>query len=287
MVIEALNILENEDLGALGHYAGSAESLHLLAETLRRVYADRTAFLADPKFEDVPLSGLISKEYARIRFLDINREAAVPREYRKTSAGDPFALPGNRSPVDTPPVLPKVPVEHHQNDGGPEVSSDHAEGREAEYTVDGGGHTTHLGVMDKEGNVVSLTQTLGTFFGSGITVAGVLMNNAMSNFSTTTARNSIVPKKQPRSSISPTILLKDGAPYLSIGSPGATRIVATVVQLVVNVVDYGMSAAEANRAPRFLCQKADEFLHMESRVDEQVRAELRAEGTHAQGVRGF
>jgi gamma-glutamyltranspeptidase/glutathione hydrolase len=243
-VLEALNILENVDLRPLGHFANSGESLHLLAETLRRVYADRTAFLADPRFEPVPLDGLLSKEYAWTRLRDINRDIAVPREYRKTPAGDPV------------PFQQAVPAEK----------------------IEQGGHTTHLGVIDGEGNVVSLTQTLGTFFGSGVTVSGVLMNNAMSNFSTTTTRNSIQPGKQPRSSISPTIVLKDGAPYLSVGSPGATRIIATVVQLIINVVDYEMPAAEANRAPRILCQKADDFLHLESRISGPVRADLERRG---------
>jgi gamma-glutamyltranspeptidase/glutathione hydrolase len=144
----------------------------------------------------------------------------------------------------------------------------------ADQRLEGDGHTTHLGIMDGEGNVVSLTQTMGTFFGSGLTVAGVLMNNAMSNFASTVARNAIEPGKQPRSSISPTIVLKEGTPLLSVGSPGATRIIATVIELIVNVVDYGMTAHDANDAPRFLCQKADDYLHLESRISQQVQDEL-------------
>ncbi len=259
LVLEALNILENENVCALGHYATSAEAMHLIAETLRRVYADRTAFLADPRFEDVPVSGLISKDFARTRYLDINRDAADPSDYRTTRTGDP--TPFNAVPANTCTTGIAVPLE-----------------REYEQGHEGGGHTTHLGVMDRDGNVVSLTQTLGTFFGSGVTVAGVLLNNGMSNFSTTAAVNAVQPGKRPRSSISPTILLKNGEPYMSVGSPGATRIIATVVELIVNVVDYRMSAREANSAPRFLCQKADDYLHLESRISPAVQQALTQKG---------
>jgi gamma-glutamyltranspeptidase/glutathione hydrolase len=142
----------------------------------------------------------------------------------------------------------------------------------------GDGHTTHLSVADKFGNVVSLTQTLGTFFGSGLTVAGVMMNGSLSNFSTTSAINSIEPNKQPRSSIAPTIILKDGKPFMSVGSPGASRIVATIIQLIVNGIDFGMDAGENNKAPRFFCQKFDDYLHMESRFTNEVKEGLKKKG---------
>jgi len=268
-VLEALNILENENVRSLGHYATSAEAMHLIAETLRRVYADRTAFLADPRFEVVPAFGLVSRDYARTRFLSINPDAAEPHDYRKTQAGNP--APFDAVPANACTTGIAVPQE------GGHRQEDH-DGLPAETGHEGGGHTTHLGVMDRDGNVVSLTQTLGTFFGSGVTAAGVLLNNAKSNFSTTSAVNAIGPGKQPRSSISPTILLKDGVPYMSVGSPGATRIIATVVQLIVNVVDYRMSAQEANSAPRFLCQKADDYLHLESRISPAVQQALTQKG---------
>jgi gamma-glutamyltranspeptidase/glutathione hydrolase len=268
-VLEALNMLENEDVRSLGHYATSAQAMHLIAETLRRVYADRTAFLADPRFEVVPVFGLVSKDYARTRYLSINPDAADPRDYRKTQAGNPApfdAVPANACTTG-------IAVPH---EGG--LRQEVHDGHPGEMGHEGGGHTTHLGVMDGDGNVVSLTQTLGTFFGSGVTVAGVLLNNAMSNFSTTAAVNRAGPGKQPRSSISPTILLKDGVPHMSVGSPGATRIIATVVELIVNVVDYRMSAREANGAPRFLCQKADDYLHLESRISPAVQEALARKG---------
>jgi gamma-glutamyltranspeptidase/glutathione hydrolase len=317
IVIEALHIMEHVDLATLGHFSGSTDAMHLAAEVLRRVYADRTAWLADPRFESVPVSGLLSRAYAAARFADINPEAADPREYRKTRAGDPVPYatgttetlhsdqPGqaggrpdhcggrertakpaeDRKPVRQADstrrvITPKVPepesrLEYHAPPDAPRMA---ASAGLAEEPLDRDGHTTHLGIMDGEGNVVALTQTLGTFFGSGVTVGGVLMNNAMSNFAGTTARNAIEPGKQPRSSIAPTIVLKDGRPFLSVGSPGATRIIATVVELLVNTIDHDMPAHEANAAPRFLCQKADDYLHLESRIAEKVQDGMRQRG---------
>ncbi len=310
MILEALNMLEQVNLNQLGHYATSAEAMYLLAETTRRVYADRTAYLADPHFEDVPVNGLIDKAYAASRFGEINRTSADPPEYRKTRPGNPEAFETPQGIADSTQAAPAVrkmrralPAGDHKpirqadtthrvgQPGIPEPDSqlfmrgtrppslkNAAPVLLAEQRIEGDGHTTHLGIMDSAGNVVSLTQTMGTFFGSGLTVAGVLMNNAMSNFASTVARNAIEPGKQPRSSISPTIVLKDGTPLLSVGSPGATRIIATVIELIVNVVDYGMTAHDANDAPRFLCQKADDYLHLESRISQQVQDDLARRG---------
>ena len=112
-VVEALNILENEALGAARHYASGGETLHFMAETLRRVYADRTSFLADPRFEPVPVDGLMAKAFARSRFDDINRSVADPKEYRKTSSGNPFAFQkeGARD------ASPRIPIPHLREPG--------------------------------------------------------------------------------------------------------------------------------------------------------------------------
>ena len=256
-VIEALNILENVPLAELGHPSKSVESLHLIAEALRRTYADRNAFVADPLFEEFPLKGLMSKEFALERFLDINMERATPPKYRDTKAGDPSRYnkeSDSRSPAD-----------HEARDY-------------AASEVDGGSHTTHLVVVDSSGTMVSLTQTLGTFFGSGLTTAGVLMNNARSNFNRTTRVNAPKANKQPRSSIAPTILVKDGVPILAVGSPGSARIVSTVVQLITNIVDFGMDASAANDAPRFFCQKFEDYLYLENRIGQEIRDGLLAKG---------
>jgi gamma-glutamyltranspeptidase/glutathione hydrolase len=141
-----------------------------------------------------------------------------------------------------------------------------------------GGHTTQISVMDRDGNLVSLTQTLGTFFGSGVTASGVLLNNGMSNFASTARVNAVRPNKQPRSSIAPTILLKDGKPFMVLGSPGAARIPATVVTLIVNAVDYGLDAEQTNNAPRFLCQRSDQYLSLESRFSPEAQEGMQKKG---------
>lgn len=250
-LIEALNILENYDLRNAPHYSESAEILHLIAETERFVYADRTAYLGDPRVADVPVEGLISKEYGTQRFHQINKERLDPPRYRDVEEGDPF------------PFVKKDPV--------PVVE---------EEDLSGEGHTTHLSVIDKEGNCVALTQTLGLFFGSGQTVNGVLFNCAMTNFAYR-SKNSInlyKDGKQSRSSILPTIILKEGEPFLIAGSPGAARIIATVIEVVINMIDYEMNVVEANLAPRFFVRDSEDFLYLESGIKPEVRVKLEEMG---------
>lgn len=247
-VLEALNVLENADLPKWGPAASSADTFHLVAEAMRRAYADRAAHLADPRFEEVPVAALLSKGYARARFASIDPARVVPEEYRKTPAGDPAPY----APADA--------------------------AREAAAA----GHTTQISVVDRHGNAVSITQTLGTFFGSGVTAAGVLLNCGVSNFAFSSRRNRIEPGKQPRSSISPTIVAKDGKAVLVLGSPGAIRIVATVLTLLVNLLDFGMTADAANQAPRFLCQKNDSVLPLEGRFPPALRDELTRRGHRLQ-----
>lgn len=248
-LIQGLNMLENYDLTASGHYSESARTLHLMAEVEKLVYADRYQYVGDPDFVTVPVSGLTSKEYARARFNSINQSKLDPPTYRAAKYGNPEEF-------DHAIVEELVP--------------------ESESA---GGHTTHLSVIDKDGNAVSLTQTLGLFFGSGQTVSGVLFNNAMTNFSYNVENvNYLQNSKRCRSSITPTIILKDGSPYLILGSPGAGRIITTLIELVVNVIDFGLDVNEANLAPRFYCQKFEDFLHVESGINPEVRAELEAMG---------
>ncbi|MBE0673788.1 MAG: gamma-glutamyltransferase [Bacteroidales bacterium] len=244
-LIMGLNILENHDFSGSEHYSRSAETLHLMAETLKLITADRYEYMGDPDFVDVPVQGMISKEYALSQFNRINMTKLDPPTYRETKAGDPSRF---GSITEEEPTLELVEME---------------------------GHTTTLSVIDKDGNAVALTQTLGHFFGSGQTVSGVLFNNAMTNYSYLTANvNLIKNRKQCRSTISPSIVLKDGKPFLILGSPGAARITSTVLELVVNVIDFGMDVEEANQAPRFFCQKQEDNLHLESGIDNNVRTKL-------------
>lgn len=244
-LIQGLNMLENFDLKASGHYSESAKTLHIMAEVDKLIYADRYQYLADPDFVTVPVAGLTSKEYALQRFNSINQSRLDPPRYRDAEHGDPEKF--DKSYMKEP-VLDAEPA---------------------------GGHTTHLSVIDKDGNAVALTQTLGLFFGSGQTVSGVLFNSAMTNYSYNAENvNYLQNSKQCRTSITPTVILKEGNPFLILGSPGASRIISTIIELVVNVIDFGMDVNEANLAPRFYCQKFEDYLHLESGIKPEVRAEL-------------
>jgi gamma-glutamyltranspeptidase/glutathione hydrolase len=273
-VIEALQILEHADLRKLGYYAHAAESFHLMAESVRRAYADRTAFLADPRFESVPVKGLLSAGFAKSRFDDISMTAVNPPEYRRTSIGSPLKFEVEEvkpSGVDTMKLGVKADS----------LARTKTPVREAPLEP-AGGHTTQISVMDRDGNIVSLTQTLGTFFGSGITASGVLLNNGMSNFASTARVNIVQPNKQPRSSIAPSILLKGGKPFMVVGSPGAARIPATIVTLVVNAVDFGLDAEKTNSAPRFLCQRSDPYLSLEARFTTDAQEGMKKKGHQLQ-----
>ncbi len=249
-LIQGLNMIENYDLKGSGHFSESAQTFHMMAETSKLMYADRYDYVGDPDFVEVPVDVMISKEYAKARFNSINTEKLDPPTYRETVAGDPFNFKAT--------AMSEYEFE-------PEMA---------------GGHTTHLSVVDKDGNAVALTQTLGLFFGSAQTISGVLFNCAMTNYSyvSKNSPNIIENGKQCRSSITPTIILKNGNPFLVIGSPGAGRIIGTLFELITNVIDFKMDVAEANLAPRFYCLKHDDFLHLESGIKPEVRDEMEKKG---------
>lgn len=258
-LIQGLNMIENFDLNESGHFSESAQTFHMMAETSKLMYADRYDYVGDPDYVEVPVDVMISKEYALSRFNSINREKLDPPTYRETVSGDPVNFKAT--------AMSDYEFE-------PEMA---------------GGHTTHLSVVDKDGNAVALTQTLGLFFGSAQTISGVMFNCAMTNYSymTKDSPNIIENGKQCRSSITPTILLKDGNPFLVIGSPGAGRIIGTLFELITNVIDFDMDVAEANLAPRFYCLKHDDFLHLESGVKPAVRDEMRKMGHNLKVYEGI
>jgi gamma-glutamyltranspeptidase/glutathione hydrolase len=238
-IIQALNILEEFPLGDLGF--GTVAGIHLLAETLKLCFADRAAYMGDPAFVDVPVAGLIDKAYAaeRRRLIDAGR------------AGQPVA----GRPPGAPAPRPAVAA------GG------------------GGADTTHLTVMDRDGNTVVMTQTLHALFGSRVTTpgTGMLLNNNMWLFDPHPGRaNSVAPGKRMLSSMSPAIVLRDRQPYFALGTPGGTRIFPAVLQAIVNVLDHGMSLQEAAEAPRVWTNGG--ALNVEAGVPEAVRAGLRALG---------
>jgi gamma-glutamyltranspeptidase/glutathione hydrolase len=200
---EALNILEGYNLGSMTREA----ALHYYLEASRYSFADRNAYLADPAYFDVPLSGLLSKEYAATRRALIKETAA----------------PG--------PVPPGDP-----------------------YPFEGAETTTHLTTSDKSGNVVSYTFTIESTGGSGLVVPGYgfLLNNELTdfNFDSTTHPNRVEGGKRPRSSMAPTIVTKGGSPFLALGSPGGATIITTVLQILLDRVDLGMSLPQAIADPR-------------------------------------
>jgi len=217
-LIEMLNILERYDLGSLGHNSG--ETVHLMVEAERRVFADRAEHMADPDFYDVPIDVLTSKEYADMRAADIDPSQATPSIQVKCGDVDDFA-------------------------------------RESEQT-------THYSVVDKNAMAVAVTTTLERSFGSYLVVegAGFLLNNEMGDFSSKTgvantaglvygAANAIEPDKRMLSSMTPTIVTKDGENFMVIGTPGGPTIITTVLQCIVNVIDHDMTIREAVAARRF------------------------------------
>lgn len=252
-IIEALNILEFKNLKKMRDYTRNVNTFHFMAEALRRVYADRAKYLGDPNFEAVPAAMVISKEFARSRFMTINEQKV-----------EPFNPDLNHS--ETEPSLPKKP----------ETKSKIPDGS-----------TTHISVVDAEGNAVSLTQTLNHFWGSGISVCGFLLNNGMTSFSSSDDEtpNIVVPGKQPRTTIAPTMLFENGKLQMVIGSPGAGRIISTMVQVICNVVDFGMEADAANLAPRFHSRKWNEKIPIEGRFPKELLTELETKG-HAFQIMG-
>ena len=215
---EALNILEGFDLRALGREA----ALHRFLEASKLAFADRGAYVADPEYFDVPLAGLLSESFAGERRALIG-ERALPAPQR---AGDPYDDQQDPSPSGRP--APAVSVART-------------------------GSTTHLTVSDRRGNVVAYTFTIEQTGGSGIVVPrrGFLLNNELTDFEfTPPAPNAPEGTKRPRSSIAPTIVLREDRPLLAVGSPGGSTIITTVLQVLVERLDLGRSLPDAIAAPR-------------------------------------
>ena len=230
LLIQMLNMLEQYPLDTLGW--NSSDYIHLLTEIERRAYADRAEHMGDPDFWEVPVSMLVSKEYAFERIQNISMEKATKSSVVK--AGDPLAY----------------------------------ESRE----------TTHYSVIDKNGNAVSVTTTLNTGFGCGVLVegAGFFLNNEMDDFSAKPGTpnifgligneaNAIQPYKRPLSSMTPTIVLKNGEPFLIIGTPGGSTIITTVMQIILNVAIHGMDIQEAVSVPRVHSQWLPDAIIVEQR----------------------
>lgn len=227
-IIQILNILEGYDLKASGH--NTAQTIHRMAEAMQLAYADRAEYLGDPDFVKVPVKGLTSQTYA-----DKLREG-----------------------IDDGKARPATDVRH--SDPLP-------------YESD---QTTHYSVVDKDGNAVSNTYTLNFSYGTGLVAegTGILLNNEMDDFSAKPGvpnaygliggdANAVEGGKRPLSSMSPTIVFKDGKPFIVTGSPGGSRIITTVLQIVSNVIDHDMNIAEATHAARIHDQWAPDEIRVE------------------------
>jgi gamma-glutamyltranspeptidase/glutathione hydrolase len=216
VLIEMLNMLEHYNLAEMGQ--NSSDELHLLTEVMRRAFADRAEFMGDADFVKVPIAGITSKKYAEELLKTIDPTRATPSTAVKAGA----------------------PAGYESTE------------------------TTHYTVIDEEGNVVSNTYTLNNGFGSAVTArgTGVLLNDEMDDFTSKPGvpnmfgllqgeANAIAPGKRPLSAMTPTIILKDGKVYFAIGSPGGPTIINTVLQVILNVIDYKMNLQQAIDAPRF------------------------------------
>jgi gamma-glutamyltranspeptidase/glutathione hydrolase len=244
---EALNMLEGYELHRLPRPA----AVHLYLEASRLAFADRDAYLADPEFVDAPVAGLLSKAYAAERRREIDRDRAGA-----------IAQPGDPYRHDIDPSWPLRP-DAKRTAARPAPTSIATRGTNAATE---GTHTTHLAVADAAGNVVAYTFTIEDWGGSGIVVDGYgfLLNNELTDFDFMPPHpNAPEARKRPRSSMTPTIALKHGRPAFTLGAPGGSTIITTVLQTIVNHVDLGMTLADALAAPR-MSQRNREFTTVEA-----------------------
>lgn len=242
-LVQILNMLEQWPLAQWGQ--NSAQTLHHMAESSKLAYADRSEYLGDPDFVKIPLKGLTSKRYAESLAKTIDPNRARPAKEIK---------PGQPQPYESD-------------------------------------QTTHYSVVDKAGNAVAVTYTLNTNFGSGIVAkgTGILLNNEMDDFAAKPGvanayglvggdANAVAAKKRPLSSMTPTLVLKDGKPTLVTGSPGGARIITTVLQTVVNTIDFANNPAEAAATPRIHHQWTPDELRVEKGLSPDTLALLKQRG---------
>ncbi|MCP4104135.1 MAG: gamma-glutamyltransferase [Desulfobacteraceae bacterium] len=242
-IVQILNLLEPFPISYLGH--NTADTIHVMAESMKLAFADRSKHLGDSDFVAVPVAGLISKKYADSLRPMIDLYKATPSKS----------------------ILPGEPGKFESNE------------------------TTHFSVMDKKGNVISNTYTLNFSYGTKLTAAktGILLNNEMDDFSAKPGvpngygliggeYNAVEPEKRMLSSMSPTIVMKDGKPFLATGSIGGSRIITTTLQIIMNVIDHGMNIAAATNAVRVHHQWLPDELRIEKGLNKDTIALLRQKG---------
>jgi len=262
-LVEILNILEGFDLAKLGNRSG--ETIHLTSEAFRRVFYDRAGFLGDPDFAKIPVPQLIDKKYAAAWRASIDpNHASVSKDLKRPPFADLERIAASR------PLAIREPE-----------------------------NTTHYSVVDSEGNAVAVTTTLNGLFGSRVTAGGLgfLLNDEMDDFAAKQGvpnaygliqgpANAIGPHKRPLSTMTPTIVLKDGKLFLVLGSPGGSTIITTVANVLMGVVDFGLDIQEAVNAPRFHHQWFPDQILVEDHLSPDTMNLLRGMG-HNLAVRHF
>ncbi|MCU1299869.1 MAG: gamma-glutamyltransferase 1 [Candidatus Sulfotelmatobacter sp.] len=262
VLIESLNILEGYDLAKLGNR--SSQSIHYTTEAFRRAFFDRAEFMGDPDFSKIPVAQLIDKKYGAAWRDSIDADhASVSKELKR---------PAIFSELEQYAATHPEPQANHESP-----------------------HTTHYSVVDAEGNAVAVTTTINDWFGSRVTAAGLgfLMNDEMDDFSAKPgvpnadgliqgAANAIGPGKRPLSSMTPTIVVRNGKTVLVLGSPGSSKIITTVANVLMGVVDYGMNIQESVNAPRFHNQWLPDVLNVERWFSPDTVHVLQKMGYHVQ-----
>jgi len=261
VLIELLNILEGYDLKSAG--LDSAASIHLITEAYRRAFFDRAEFMGDPAYTDSPMMLLLDKRYAAAWRSSIQPQDASP----SLRLQRPTTFPQLTRYAAAHPVLGQAPESHQ---------------------------TTHYSVVDAAGNAVAVTTTLNAWYGSGVTAGhlGFLLNDEMDDFASKVgvpnmfgvlqgAANAVGPGKRPLSSMTPTMVLKDGKLWLVLGSPGGPTIITTVANVLIDAADYGLNIKQAVAAPRFHQQWMPDEIFMEpDRFSPDTLRLLAAHGYH-------
>jgi gamma-glutamyltranspeptidase / glutathione hydrolase len=285
-IIQTLNLLGPYDLSQLGLPTHSPAALHTLATAIRTAAWDRRSFLDDPDQAAVPARALTSAGFAGQRGVLVDPEGFdLPT---RVPDADPWAWEESAPPAGCVALDPFPPSDPGRRPAGPGndpvepgptgESGENGPGREADRSDPSQyGETTHLSVVDDRGNAVSLTFTQGVYFGTGAWAAGTFLNSGLFIFSTE-GPNRIAPGRAPASTTTPTILLRDGAAEMVVGSPGGGRIPPAVIQSIVYVLDYGMSPAAALAMPRINPQFTTPILEFEQGIPGETLAGIRERG---------
>ena len=277
-LLQILNTIGSTDLAAMGWH--SPDALHLLIESMRIAYADRSVHLGDPEFSRIPVAALINPAYAAKRRLEIKMDRARPSvSVQPATAAElqQFDRSTTRSAVGVPLAGTQAPTGTHK--GYPYRFSESLE-------------TSHINVVDKQRNVVSLTFTVNYRFGAGVVVpgTGILLNDEMDDFVTAPGKsnvfglpggkkNEIAPGKTPLSSMTPTIVTENGKFRMAIGAPGGSTIITTVLQILLNVLEYKMDVGAAVAAGRVHEQWSPDKVNIDPwGFDAATLAELRRRG---------